>query len=99
MQNCAVLISGAGIAGPALAHWLRRYGSTPTVEERAPALRSDGYMVDLRGIAVTVAERTGILDEVRRHASDMLGASVVDGSGRRLADFDADFVSAERATT
>ena len=30
-----VLISGAGIAGLTAAHWLRRYGFTPTVVERA----------------------------------------------------------------
>lgn len=35
-----VLISGAGIAGPALAYWLRRYGFEPTVIEVAPASRT-----------------------------------------------------------
>jgi 2-polyprenyl-6-methoxyphenol hydroxylase-like FAD-dependent oxidoreductase len=37
-QNRTVLISGASIAGPALAYWLHRYGFTPTVVERAPEL-------------------------------------------------------------
>ncbi len=92
MQNRTVLISGASIAGPALAHWLRRYEFTPTVVERAPALRTGGYKIDLRGVAVTVAQRSGILDEVRRHASDVRGATFVDSSGRRVADLDADFV-------
>src|ERR1700735_1368283 len=32
-----VLISGAGVAGQALAYWLRRLGFTPGVGERAPA--------------------------------------------------------------
>ena len=32
-----VLISGASIAGPALAYWLKRNGITPTLVERAPA--------------------------------------------------------------
>ena len=34
-----VLISGGGIAGPALAYWLRRYGFTPTIVETGPGPR------------------------------------------------------------
>ena len=49
MQNRRVLISGASVAGPALAFWLRRHGFTPTVIERAPSLREGGYAVDFRG--------------------------------------------------
>ena len=48
-SNRNILISGAGIAGPALAHWLGRYGFTPTVVELAPALRGGGQAVDFRG--------------------------------------------------
>ncbi len=40
-----VLISGAGIAGPTLAFWLRKYGFAPTLVESAPALRTGGYVV------------------------------------------------------
>jgi 2-polyprenyl-6-methoxyphenol hydroxylase-like FAD-dependent oxidoreductase len=35
-KNTTILISGASIAGPALAYWLKRYGFNPTVIERAP---------------------------------------------------------------
>ena len=35
-----IAISGAGVAGTALAYWLHRTGHTPTVIERAPAFRS-----------------------------------------------------------
>ena len=31
-----VLVAGASIAGPALAHWLHRWGAEVTVVERAP---------------------------------------------------------------
>ena len=34
-----VLISGAGQAGLILAYWLSRHGFSPTVVERAPAVR------------------------------------------------------------
>jgi 2-polyprenyl-6-methoxyphenol hydroxylase-like FAD-dependent oxidoreductase len=41
-----VLISGAGIAGPTLAFWLQKYGFAPTLVECAPALRTNGYVID-----------------------------------------------------
>jgi 2-polyprenyl-6-methoxyphenol hydroxylase-like FAD-dependent oxidoreductase len=44
-----ILISGAGIAGPTLAYWLSRYGFNPTLIERAPALRTGGYVMDFWG--------------------------------------------------
>ncbi|WP_443051466.1 FAD-dependent monooxygenase [Streptomyces sp. NBC_00234] len=37
MARRNVLIAGAGIAGPALTHWLGRHGMRATVVERAPA--------------------------------------------------------------
>ncbi len=40
MENRNILISGASVAGPALALWLSRYGFQPTVIERAPATQS-----------------------------------------------------------
>jgi len=43
MNNKSVLISGAGIAGPTLAFWLKAGGFEPTLIEHAPALRSGGY--------------------------------------------------------
>src|SRR5215831_16108903 len=46
-----ILISGASVAGPALAYWLSRHGFHPTVVERAPHLRGGGYAVDFRGAA------------------------------------------------
>ena len=47
-KNTTILISGASIAGPTLAYWLKRSGFTPTVIERAPQLRAGGYPVDVR---------------------------------------------------
>ena len=61
MKNKNILISGASVAGPALAFWLHRYGFQPTIVERAPALRPGGYAVDFRGASVRVLERMGLL--------------------------------------
>jgi len=65
-MNRDILISGASVAGPTLAYWLSRYGFTPTVVERTPALRAGlgGHAVDLLGPAVDVAEWMGILPKV-----------------------------------
>ncbi|MEV6427702.1 FAD-dependent monooxygenase [Nocardia sp. NPDC051463] len=84
MTSPNILISGAGVAGPALAYWLRRYGFAPTVVERAPEPRAGGYAVDFRGEAMAVLERMGILDEVREYSTDIRDSEVVDGAGKHL---------------
>jgi 2-polyprenyl-6-methoxyphenol hydroxylase-like FAD-dependent oxidoreductase len=65
-RSTAVLVSGASVAGPALAYWLRRYGYEVTVVERTPELRKGlgGHAVDLFGPSVDVAEWMGILPQV-----------------------------------
>ncbi|MBN6036607.1 FAD-dependent monooxygenase [Amycolatopsis sp. 195334CR] len=88
MKN--VLISGASVAGPALAHWLRRHGFAPTVVERAPAPRPGGQAIDLRGAARTVIERMGLLDAVRAAHTGVRGMANVDESGRRVVEFPAE---------
>ena len=70
-----ILISGAGVAGHALAYWLGRYGFTPTVVEQAPAPREGGYAVDVRGAAVEAAERMGVLPEIRAARTGSRGMS------------------------
>ncbi|MFE6712878.1 FAD-dependent monooxygenase [Streptomyces sp. NPDC057695] len=85
-----VLISGASIAGPALALWLHRYGFVPTVVERAPELRTGGYKVDIRGTAIEVCRRMGVLDEIRARSTDMRGGSYVDDAGRTIGELPAD---------
>src|ERR1700678_1035355 len=91
VRNRDVLISGAGVAGPALAYWLRRLGFTPVVVERAPAPRDGGPAVDLRRAAVEVAMRTGILDAARAARTGTRGMSYVSSAGKRLASLDGAF--------
>ncbi|MFE3455489.1 FAD-dependent monooxygenase [Nonomuraea sp. NPDC059194] len=85
-----VLISGASIAGTTLAYWLRRHGFTPTVVERAPDIREGGYKIDIRGAALEVVSRMGLLDEIRRERTDVQGGSIVNAAGRRVASMDGD---------
>jgi 2-polyprenyl-6-methoxyphenol hydroxylase-like FAD-dependent oxidoreductase len=57
MPAKSILICGAGIAGPALAYWLKRYGFEPTLIERAPSLRDGGYMIDVWGTGYEILQR------------------------------------------
>jgi 2-polyprenyl-6-methoxyphenol hydroxylase-like FAD-dependent oxidoreductase len=86
----SVLVSGAGIAGLALAHWLRRHGIACTIVERAPAPRTGGQAIDIRGAARDVVEWMGIMDEVRAHHTGAHGLAYLDGRGRRVAEMGGD---------
>src|SRR3954451_3520587 len=95
MITRSVLISGAGIAGPALASWLTRSGIAVTVVERAPAPRPGGQAVDLRGAARTVAERMGLLDEIRSVSLEQHGIAWVRADGSIAARMGADAFGGE----
>ena len=86
MDNQRILISGASVAGPALAYWLRRYGFRPTVVERAPQLRGGGYAVDFRGrVHLSVLDRMGILDQIRDQQTHLATITYVGADGRPTA--------------
>jgi 2-polyprenyl-6-methoxyphenol hydroxylase-like FAD-dependent oxidoreductase len=90
MNDVRVLVTGASIAGPALAHWLWRRGAEVTVVEQAPALRPGGQAVDARGVAKEVIRRMGLDDEVRAACTDTMGAYTVDADGKVLETHRAD---------
>jgi 2-polyprenyl-6-methoxyphenol hydroxylase-like FAD-dependent oxidoreductase len=80
----AVLISGASVAGTALAHWLREQGLTPVVLERAPALRRGGQAVDVRGAALHVLRRMGLEDRARALENHTTGMNMLDAAGNEV---------------
>lgn len=82
--NIRVLVSGASIAGLTTAYWLARYGFKVTVVERAPHLRPGGQALDVRGPALLVAERMGILTEIRDRRTKLTGMSQVDSTGKEI---------------
>jgi 2-polyprenyl-6-methoxyphenol hydroxylase-like FAD-dependent oxidoreductase len=90
-----VLISGGGIAGPALAHWLHRYGISSTIVERAPGLRPGGHAVDVRGVARRVVDGMGIMPAVLANRVDERGIAMVDRRGRRTAEMSAELFGGE----
>jgi 2-polyprenyl-6-methoxyphenol hydroxylase-like FAD-dependent oxidoreductase len=88
-----VLISGAGIAGPTLAYWLARYGFKPTIVEKAPRLRTGGYIIDFWGAGFDIAERMKLLPEISRKGYSVQEVRVVDACGKRVAGFPTDGIS------
>ncbi|MER5867531.1 FAD-dependent monooxygenase [Kitasatospora sp. NPDC002040] len=95
MGNTDILISGGGIAGPALAHWLHAAGFTATVVERAPGPRPGGQTVDLRGAGRTVITRMGLMDRARELSLDQKGIATVDAAGRITSRLPADAFGGE----
>lgn len=89
MKRPNVLISGASIAGPALAFWLTRYGWDTTIIERAPAFRTGGQNIDIRGAAREVLRRAGLEDAVRRATTGEVGTRFIGDDGRAVAEFPA----------
>src|SRR5437763_14910691 len=82
MTKQRVLISGAGIAGPALAFWLDRSDFDVTVVERAPVLREGGQAVDFRGpVHREVLERMDLWDAIHQHRKKHCDVILLDRRG------------------
>ena len=87
MTRPHALISGAGIAGPALAHQLAAHGWQTTVVERFPQRRDEGHNIDVRGAAREVARRMGIEDDIRAANTTEVGMRFVNDDGSAAASF------------
>jgi 2-polyprenyl-6-methoxyphenol hydroxylase-like FAD-dependent oxidoreductase len=83
-----IAINGMGIAGPALAYWLRRFGHDPVLFEQSPQLRTGGYLIDFWGLGYELAERMGIISHVLDQAYRMERMRMVDGDGVEVAGLD-----------
>jgi 2-polyprenyl-6-methoxyphenol hydroxylase-like FAD-dependent oxidoreductase len=84
-----VLVSGSGVAGPALAFWLYKLvpGANITILERSPVPRFGGQAVDLRGPSVRVVERMGLLQTVKDKHTSEEGMQFVYADGKTKATF------------
>ncbi|MEU5718144.1 FAD-dependent monooxygenase [Streptomyces sp. NPDC020403] len=88
-----VLVSGASIAGPALAYWLSRSGFSVTVVEKASTLRDGGYPIDIRGTATEVVRRMGILPKLHDAHIHSHRYTFLDADGGELAVLSPDAVA------
>ncbi|WNM37557.1 FAD-dependent monooxygenase [Micromonospora halotolerans] len=96
LRGFRVLVSGAGVAGPAVAWWLTRHGAEVTVVEAAPALRTSGFAVDFRGPThLGVLAAMGVLDELRAVQTHAGAMSRVDEHDREIFRLPAEFAGGE----
>lgn len=82
MQSRRILVSGGGIAGLTLAIQLKQSGFEPLVVERESSLRREGYMMDFFGTGWDVAERMGLVDELRSVRYPIDALEFVDRAGK-----------------
>ncbi|MGA8328275.1 MAG: FAD-dependent monooxygenase, partial [Mycobacterium sp.] len=87
MSRSRALISGAGIAGPALAHQLAARGWQTTIVERFPERRDEGHNIDVRGAARDVASRMGIEGDIRAANTTEVGMRFINADGSAAASF------------
>jgi 2-polyprenyl-6-methoxyphenol hydroxylase-like FAD-dependent oxidoreductase len=83
-----IAINGIGVAGPTLAWWLRRYGHEPVLFEKAPKLRTGGYIIDFWGVGYDVAERMGIQPTLFEQGYMMQALRMLSEDGRIVASLD-----------
>jgi 2-polyprenyl-6-methoxyphenol hydroxylase-like FAD-dependent oxidoreductase len=79
-----ILVSGASVAGLTAAYWLDRYGYEVTVVEQSDGLRPGGQALDIRGPALEVARRMGVLEALRDRTTALRGMSMVDDAGAEI---------------
>lgn len=69
-----ILISGAGVGGLTLAYFLKQKGFEPIIIEKTSSLRDGGYMIDFFSSGISVAEKMGIIDQLKEkdHSSNII---------------------------
>lgn len=82
-----VLISGVGVAGPAVAFFLARAGARVTLVEKAPILLSSGQNIDVSGSAISVVKKMGLMDQLRHLNTREIGTKLVNDKNQAYASF------------
>lgn len=80
-----ILICGGGIAGPACAYWLARYGYSVVIAERATAFRDGGQNVDIKGAGQQVIEKMGLVERIAAKNTQERGQKYLDARGKVIA--------------
>lgn len=83
-----VAINGIGIAGPTFAWWLKKYGHEPVLFEKAPKLRTGGYVIDFWGVGYDIAEKMDILPSLHEKGYKVENLKVVGKEGEIKARMD-----------
>jgi len=77
----SILISGASIAGLTMAYWMKKYGYKVTVVELGKALRMGGSPIDVRGEALDIAKRMGVLEQIEAAKLQTMGLEFMNAEG------------------
>ncbi|WP_244490335.1 FAD-dependent monooxygenase [Rhizobium sp. Root708] len=93
-----ILITGASVAGNALAWWLTERGFDVTVVERHPQFRDGGQNVDVRGAGREVLKRMGLEQAVAGSGTGETGVRFVDADNKTVAQFGVDEFGADGPT-
>ncbi len=84
MKQMKILVTGIGIAGPALCYWLKRFGFSPTIIEKSPAIRLGGQALDVRGVATAITKKMGIYEKICEMRTQIEIGRYVDTTGKLL---------------
>jgi len=79
-----ILVIGAGIAGPAVCYWLKRFGFSPTLIEKFANIRKGGHALDVRGVAIDLVKRMGIYEKICNMRTQVEFGRYVDAQGNIL---------------
>lgn len=79
-----ILVIGAGIAGPAMCYWLKRFGFSPVLIEKSASIRKGGQALDVRGIATHIARDMGIYNQICDMRTRIACGRFVDTAGKVL---------------
>jgi 2-polyprenyl-6-methoxyphenol hydroxylase-like FAD-dependent oxidoreductase len=85
-----IAINGTGVAGPTLAYWLSKSGHEVLLVEKAPGLRTGGYVIDFWGLGYDIAEKMGLIPRVRELGYQVREVRFVDRHGRTRGGFSTD---------
>lgn len=85
-----IVINGAGIAGTTLAYWLGRIGHKVLLVEKAPRLRTGGYVIDFWGVGYDVAEKMGLRVPLHARGYAVDEVRFVNDRGGRSGGFKVD---------
>lgn len=84
MSANKILVIGAGIAGPAVCYWLKRFGFSPVLIEKSPVLRKGGQALDIRGVVLDLVKKMGLYEQIDRMRTRVELGRYVDVEGNTL---------------
>ena len=86
ISRLRIVINGIGVAGPALGYWLSKSGLDVLLVEESPHLRTAGYIIDFWGVGYDIAERMGLIDDIRSLGYQVREVRFVDEKRNPAAD-------------